>query len=155
MLTSPNLKNGLGDMRCNGKQGFNRSCRVQGVWWAGTLSRKPAPLLSLGHRFPPLVPHGWETESQSSWSLVLVDGAMSNACRLLSGEFILTVFPIPLILCTSQSKAREICPQTVLMRKENLERTKDWQQAATFRNLIHKLGTHTHTHTSFYLNNFF
>lgn len=25
MLTSPNLKNGLGDMRCNGKQGFNNS----------------------------------------------------------------------------------------------------------------------------------
>lgn len=46
--TNPNLKNGLGDMRCNGKQGFNIVTDEISVV---TLSRKPAQ--HLGHRFPP------------------------------------------------------------------------------------------------------
>ena len=68
----------------------------------------------------------------------------NTCCKLLSGVFILTVFPTPFSsLWMSRVKSVELACQIVLMGKGNLEgeRTKDWQWAAIFWNLIRKPGT--------------
>ena len=65
-------------------------------------------------------------------------------CKLLSGVFILTVFPTPFSsLRMSTVKPAELACQIVLMRKGNQkgERAKDWQWATVFWNLIWKPGT--------------
>ena len=79
MLTSPNSKNGLGDMRYRGKRGFNDGLAKSGVWWAGTPRVVTGSILSIRSMQVPLpVPHCLSTMGRmifldvtSVWSLPL------------------------------------------------------------------------------------
>ena len=118
------------------------------VWEQPHRVRNLLGFVSLRLRFPPLAPHRLRTtetifpEGRLSfyWSM----GTMRNTCcKLLSGVFILTVFPTPFSsLRMSRVKSVELACQIVLMGKGNPEgeRTKDWQWATIFWNLIRKPG---------------
>ena len=106
---------------------------------ASTLSGRSDQVLSLRRRFPPLAPHRLRTRVTifpgCHLRFVLVNGVMSNTCKLLSGGLFAQPFT-SLNIC--RVKTHEITLPNCFY--EEGERTKDWQQAAIFRNLIHKLG---------------
>jgi len=85
-----------------GRGGFSEGLVRPGVWWAGTPRTVIMGFLFSAHASP--LPSSSLAQYYGVNNLpevfLSVDGAMSKACRLLSGGFILTVFPTSLVSCT-------------------------------------------------------
>ena len=85
-----------------GRGGFSDGLVRPGVWWAGTPRTVIMGFLFSAHASP--LPSSSLAQYYGVNNLpevfLSVDGAMSKACRLLSGGFILTVFPTSLVSCT-------------------------------------------------------
>ena len=84
-----------------GRGGFNEGLVRPGVWWAGTPRIVIMGFLFSAHTspFPSSSLAQYYGVNNLPGVFLSVSGAMSKTCRLLSGGFILTVFPTSLVSC--------------------------------------------------------